>query len=219
MRFNTCLVASLVLLAGPAIAGEYDGFYMGVGMGYSKLSINEGKLDRLISDALPAPWEVTNSKVDQNATPYQIFGGFRFMDYFAVELAYIDLGEATYKANISDTSTASGAIKGTWSNDGVPLSFLGILPISDQFEVFGRVGVYYGTTDLKVRGKDSTGQTIATASADNSTTQFFGGVGMNWNFPGNFTGRAEWQAMPSVGNDETGSGNFNNFNFSLIYRF
>jgi opacity protein-like surface antigen len=113
----------------------------------------------------------------------------------------------------------SGAVKGTWSNDGVPLSFLGIWPITDQFDIFGRVGVFYGSTDLKVRGKDSSGDTIATGGVDDSTTQFFGGAGVDWNFTESFTGRAEWQAMPSVGNDDTGSGNFNNFIFSLIYRF
>jgi OOP family OmpA-OmpF porin len=219
MKLRTGLIAALVLLAGPAIAQDNNGFYMGAGMGYSKININEDKLDRLISDGLPAPWVITQSKVDQNATPYQIFAGFRFLNYFAVELAYMNLGEATYKANASNGTTGDGAVKGTWSNDGVPLSFLGILPLGDRFDIFGRVGVYYGSTDLKVRLKDFTGTTIATTNVDDNTTQFFGGVGADWNFPGNFTGRAEWQAMPSIGNDDVGSGNFNNFIFSLIYRF
>jgi OOP family OmpA-OmpF porin len=222
MKLRTSLIATLVLLAGPAIAQDNDGFYMGAGMGYSKLSINENKLDRLIQsglDEVESGWALTRSSVDQNATPYQIFAGFRFLNYFAVEVAYLNLGEATYKANISDGSTNSGAIKGTWSNDGVPLSFLGIWPVSDQFDIFGRVGVYYGSTELKARAKDSTGQTILTGSVDDSTTQFFGGAGADWNFTESLTGRAEWQAMPSVGNDDTGSGNFNNFIFSLIYRF
>jgi OOP family OmpA-OmpF porin len=219
MKLRTGLIAALVLLAGPAIAQDNDGFYMGAGMGYSKININENKLDRLISDGLPDPWVITRSKVDQNATPYQIFAGFRFLNYFAVELAYMNLGEVTYKSNASNGTTGDGAVKGTWSNDGVPLSFLGILPLGDRFDIFGRVGVYYGSTDLKVRLKDFTGTTIATTSVDDNTTQFFGGVGADWNFPGNFTGRAEWQAMPSIGNDDVGSGNFNNFIFSLIYRF
>jgi OOP family OmpA-OmpF porin len=220
MKLRTGLIAALVLLAGPAIAQDNNGFYMGAGMGYSKLNINEDKLDRLISGELPNPWFISKSKVDQNATPYQIFAGFRFLNYFAVELAYLNLGEATYKANIENgTTLGDGAVKGTWSNDGVPLSFLGILPLGDRFDIFGRVGVYYGSTDLKIRGKDSSGQSVVTSSVDDNTTQFFGGVGADWNFPGNFTGRAEWQAMPSIGNDDVGSGNFNNFIFSLIYRF
>ena len=222
MKLRTGLIAALVLLAGPAIAQDHDGFYMGAGMGYSKLNINENKMDRLIQsglDEVGGGWAVTRSSVDQNATPYQIFAGYRFMNYFAVELAYLNMGEATYKANISNGSTGSGAVKGTWSNDGVPLSFLGIWPLSDQFDIFGRVGVFYGSTELKARGKDSGGTTIITGSVDDNTTQFFGGVGVDWNFYQHLTGRAEWQAMPSVGNDDVGSGNFNNFIFSLIYRF
>lgn len=222
MKLSTALITSLVLLAGPAIAQDNNGFYMGAGMGYSKLSIDEGKLNRMIGDALPTPWVITSSQTDENATPYQIFAGYRFMDYFAVELAYLNLGEATYKANLSNGSTTTpltGAIKGTWSVDGVPLSFLGIWPVSDQFDIFGRVGVFYGSIDLKARAKDSTTATIATGSADDNTTEFFGGVGADWNFTEALTGRAEWQVMPSVGNDDTGSGDFNNFIFSLIYRF
>ena len=219
MKLNTALLASLVLVASNAIAADNTGFYMGAGMGYGKLSLNENKLDRLIGDGLPAPWVLRDSDVDQNATPFQIFGGWRFMENFAVELAYLDLGSATYKAEISNGSTGNGAIKGTWSNNGWPLSLLGIWPLSDQFEVFGRVGLFYGSTDLKVRAKDSTGKTLVNGSVDDSTTQFFGGVGVDWNFTEAFTGRGEWQAMPSVGNDDTGSGNFNNFMFSLIYRF
>ena len=141
------------------------------------------------------------------------------MEYFARELAYLNVGEATYRAEIASGTTGSGAIKGTWSNDGWPLTFLGIWPVSDQFDSFARVGVYYGSTDLQVRGKDGTGATIVTTSVDDDTTRFFGGVGADRNFTEAFTGRAEWQAMPSVGNDDTGSGNFNNFIFSLIYRF
>lgn len=218
MKHQTALITSLVLLSAPALAEAKNGFYVGGGMGYSKLSINEDKLDRLIGDNLPGEVGLTNSSVDQNATPYQIFAGWRFMDYVAVELAYLNLGEATYKADLTGYE-GTGAIKGTWSNDGVPLSVLGIWPVSDQFDVFGRVGVYYGSTDLKLRAKDDTGTTVETGSIDDSTTQFFGGIGADWNFTEAFTGRAEWQAMPSVGNDDTGSGNFNNFIFSLIYRF
>jgi OOP family OmpA-OmpF porin len=222
MKLHTAIIASLVLLAGTAVAQDDNGFYMGAGMGYSKLSIDEGKLNRMIGDGLPAPWTLTRSQSDESATPYHIFGGYRFMEYFAVELAYLNLGDATYKGNLSDNATTnprSGAIKGTWSVDGVPLSLLGIWPISDQFDIFGRVGVFYGSVDLKARAKDSTGATIVSGSADDNTTEFFGGAGADWNFTDNLTGRAEWQFMPSVGNDDTGSGDFNNFIFSLIYRF
>ena len=42
---------------------------------------------------------------------------------------------------------------------------------------------------------------------------------MNFNFLEKWTARAEWQALPSLGNDDTGSGNWNNIQASILYRF
>ena len=35
------------------------------------------------------------------------------MEYFAREVAYLNVGEATYRAEIASGTTGSGAIKGT----------------------------------------------------------------------------------------------------------
>lgn len=227
MRFTTGLLAAAIALAAtPAIAAD-TGFYAGAGMGYSKISINEGKLNNNI-DALADVfgWSLTKGSVDQNATPYQFVFGYKLMPYLAFEVSWIDMGSADYRGYISqDVGTGEGSVKGTWEASGWPVSVLGIWPVNDTWSVFGRAGVFMG--DVKFSGKalDSSGNTICIGadcfkgSTKESSTEFFGGVGVDANFMESWVARFEWQAMPSLGNDDTGSGNFNNFMVSILYKF
>jgi opacity protein-like surface antigen len=227
MKLTTgLLAAAIAFAAAPAFAAD-SGFYAGVGMGYSKISINEGKLNNNIdSIASEYGWTLDKGSVDQNATPYQFTFGYKFMPYLAAEVAWIDMGSADYRGYVSKVGgTGSGSVKGTWEASGWPVSALGIWPINETWSVFGRVGVFMGDVKFSGKGLDSSGNTICVGSdcfkgsADDSSTEFFGGAGVDANFMENWAARFEWQAMPSLGNDDTGSGNFNNFMFSILYKF
>ena len=52
-----------------------------------------------------------------------------------------------------------------------------------------------------------------------NSTEFIGGVGTDYNFMDTWTARLEWLAMPSLGNNETGDGNWNNIQFAVFYKF
>ncbi len=227
MRLTIGLLATAIAFAaGPTLAAD-TGFYVGAGMGYSKISINEGKLNHhLDSFAEEFGWALTKGTVDQNATPYQFTFGYRLMPYLAAEVAWIDMGSADYRGYIDEIAgPGSGSVKGTWEASGWPLTVLGIWPINDMWEVFGRVGVFVG--DVKFSGKalDSNGDLVCLGSDcfkgsnKDSSTEFIGGVGVDAKFMDNWAARFEWQAMPSLGNDDTGSGNFNNLMFSILYKF
>lgn len=221
MRIAYGLLAAAVLAAGPAMAAD-PGFYGGVGMGYSKINVNENKINNRLDGAFAGaslPWSVAKSDVDQNATPYMFTVGYRIMDYLAVEVAWLDMGTADYAGSITDGSVGVGKVRGSWDASGWPLSVLGIWPIDDMLEVWGRVGLFMGDVQLTARAFDGAGNPLARVKDSNSTNQFFGGVGVDANFYENWTARFEWQAMPSIGNDDTGSGNFNNLMLSILYRF
>jgi hypothetical protein len=233
MKSRIALITALALVAGSAVAAD-SGFYTGLGMGYSKMNINEGKLDNALDsflDSTESGLFVANSNSDQYSTPYSIFVGYKFMKYLAVEVAYLDMGSSNYKARIDyDTGDGIdegvGKVTGDWHAKGWPVSALGIWPINDMWSVFGRVGVFMG--DMKVTAKAVGDDTywecgsdclIAKGHDSDGSTEFFGGVGVDAAFMDTWAARLEWQAMPSVGNDDTGSGNFNNFMFSILYKF
>jgi opacity protein-like surface antigen len=228
MKSRIALLTALALVAGSAVAAD-SGFYAGAGIGYGKININSDKLDRVIDNGLSSvDWSVDKSNVGQGATPYSLTVGYKWMKYFATEISYIDLGNADYTAKVSCDTLAScevasgdgtGKVKGQWDAKGWPVSVLGIWPIDDSWEVFGRVGVFIGDVKLTAKAVESDGSWLAKGHESTSSTEFIGGVGTNFNFMDTWTARVEWQAMPSLGNSDTGSGNWNNFQFSILYNF
>lgn len=219
MKLKTALFASLALAAGTATAAE-DGFYVGAGVGYGSMSVDSQKIDRVIDSELdPTGYFVDRSNVDDGASPWSAFVGYRFMKYVAVELGYIDLGNADYTGIVSDGLDTAGRVKAQWEASGWPVTVLGIWPINNEWEVFGRVGLFMGDVKLKAKAVDGNGDMLVRGNASNNSNEFIGGAGVNFNFLEKWTARAEWQAMPSLGNDDTGSGDWNNIQASILYRF
>jgi opacity protein-like surface antigen len=235
MKSKIALFTALALVAGSAVAAD-TGFYVGAGMGYSKMNVNESKLTNTINNAFQESdvnLFVGKESSDQYSTPYSIFVGYKFMPYLAAEVAYLDMGSSNFKAridydNIAPTPDDQGVatIKGDWHATGWPVSALGIWPINETWSVFGRVGIFMG--DMKVTAKGvlsdnyfdcSPNCTVIKGHDSEGSTEFFGGAGVDANFMDTWAARLEWQAMPSVGNNDTGSGNFNNFMFSIMYKF
>ena len=61
-----------------------------------------------------------------------------FNRHFGVELAYIDLGEVSYSGTFSGFPVTGGKVE----LSAFTVSALGVLPISEQFSVFGKVGLF-----------------------------------------------------------------------------
>jgi OmpA-OmpF porin, OOP family len=220
MKSKIALFTALALVAGSAVAADDSGFYAGFGIGYGKININEDKLNNDIDSGLSGTgYAVTKSDVGQGATPYSFTVGYKWMKYFATEISYIDLGNADYTAHISDGVDTAGSVKGQWDAKGWPVSVLGIWPIDDAWSVFGRVGLFIGDVKLTAKAEDGDGVALFKGHESGSSTDFIGGVGTDFNFMDTWTARLEWQAMPSLGSDDTGDANWNNFQFSILYRF
>jgi OOP family OmpA-OmpF porin len=65
-----------------------------------------------------------------------LLGGYQVNKNLAVEMQYIDFGKSYFVATSPITTT------------GISVSAVGILPVSDSFSVFGKLGV--ASTTLKV---------------------------------------------------------------------
>lgn len=78
------------------------------------------------------------------AESWQLFGGARFSPYFAVEAAYTDLGQFDLK----------GASNTYVEIDGVEITAVGMLPVSNYVTFFGEAGLFAWNLDATLFGSD-----------------------------------------------------------------
>jgi OmpA-OmpF porin, OOP family len=127
---------------------------------------------------------VTITSCDNKATAWKIYGGYQINKNFAAELSYLKTDDFTATVNL-------GALSIPGSGDGYSLGIaaLGILPVNQQFSVFGKIGI--AQTDTETRA--TLGGTTVTIGDDGSDAHF--GVGLMFNFTRNWGGRLEWERL------------------------
>ena len=224
MKLRTAVFASLALFAGSAVADD-TGFYAGAGLGWGEYSLPQSRITNQLADlysAVGAPLQSWSSRTDDSTIPWSVFVGYQFIEYLAVEAGYLDGGSAGYKGSgvayvVADDLLVDTKAELNWHATGGVVSVLGIWPIDPTWSVFGRVGGFFGSVEADVRISDDTGS--AKASDSENSNEFLYGVGVDSKFLDQWSARLEWQAIPSLGNNNTGSADWNSVQFSLLYRF
>jgi OOP family OmpA-OmpF porin len=120
---------------------------------------------------------------DFKDTAWKLFGGYRINRNFAAEVFYANLGKITVSATVPGVGTVSSESKVT----SFGAAALGIWPVGEQFEVFGKLGI--ASTDHKTTG---TGPGV-TISGSGSGSDILFGVGASYNFTRSLALRAEWE--------------------------
>lgn len=167
------LLTGAWMAAAPAAAQAYIGF------GAGKSDYDSGNM---------IPDLITSGSVDGKDTGYKLFGGYQFNPHFAVELAYVDLGEAGYSGTFFGAPVTGGSLE-TW---GLNASAVGIVPLGASFELFGKIGIF----GWESKARDVTGGVPFSGEADGGDVSF--GLGMAFNFTRNVSLRAEWERFRAV---------------------
>ena len=148
--------------------------------------------------------------VDDSSLGWKFFAGYNLNQYFGVELAYVDLGEATATISAANNNNVGKASEITSTTEGFSFAATGRYPFAKQFDVFARIGGFYYSYDLNrdtavnfqtttvsrmgasvTRVTDITEAPAASLSVD-KLSYFFGfGVRYAWN--ANFSIQAEWE--------------------------
>ncbi|MCW8844865.1 MAG: outer membrane beta-barrel protein [Gammaproteobacteria bacterium] len=130
--------SSLALAATP----KETGFYLGAGYGMTMFD-DDGAFSGL--------------SFDDTDSGYQVFGGYKFMRFFALEARYSDFGSFSVMSFPFDVT-------------GYSLSAVGILPLgAGNWELFGQLG--FGQVDLSLPGESSSNEGVMS-----------GGFGVRYNF-------------------------------------
>lgn len=154
------LLITPVALAAPPIKDR--GGYIGGAIGATKFSDDNFYDFRSIDIDL-----------DENSYGYQIFGGYRFLKYFALEGRFTHLGEFEYTASTS----YYGVEKQQWKHNAFTVNAMGIYPFGQSgFDIYGQLGAGILNIDLSRAASD--------ADFDDTGGVFTLGAGVRYTPPG-----------------------------------
>ncbi len=161
---KTILASSIMFLATAANAGGYIGGSAGV-TDYDVNGLDDG-------------------------SSIELTGGYKFGENFAIEASYIDLGDADIDLGfIGDLAdSASGYV----NIDGLNVSVLGIIPLGDTVELYGKAGFFQWDSEGRVRADFGEGG-IQESSFSDSGTDLSYGAGISANLSEKFSLGLEYQ--------------------------
>lgn len=183
-----CMATSLAALAVAApVSAEQtvaSGFFVTIGLGQSNADLGS----------------VAGLTVDDTDTSYSIGVGYKISEMFSVEAGYQKLGEASASGTITGTlygkSITATGINLSDEVDGYYFGPVVTFPVSENFEVQGRLGVYSWEGDIKgsftsltYGGTTYSGTSLST-SHDGSDAYY--GLGVAYKFSKNVSLGADW---------------------------
>lgn len=173
--FAVAVLGSGALLAASQASAQ--GFYIGGSFGQSDYD-----------DGNAVPALITSGTVDGSDTGFKFFGGYQFSPNLGVEVAYVDLGKATYSGTFLGDSVTGGKIETT----GFNVSAVGTLPVNPSFSLFAKVGLFL----WDAKASDVTAGVPFSATDDDLDVSF--GIGAAYNMTSKFSIRAEWEQFKAV---------------------
>jgi OOP family OmpA-OmpF porin len=206
---RTLGLVALAVIASPFAVADDSGWYGGINIGQSRAKIDDA---RITSSLLGGGLTTTSINDNDRDTGYKLFGGYKINKNFAVEGGYFDLGRFGFTANTLPAGTLSGKIK----LNGLNLDAVGILPISEKFSAFGRLGMNYAQAKDSFSGTGAVAVLNPNPSKRDMNYKF--GAGLQYDFTESLGMRLEaerYRINDAVGN----KGDIDLVSVGLVYRF
>ena len=108
-------------------------------------------------------------------TAWKVFGGYKMTERLSAEAAYVNLGDIH--------KTTGGTVQNS-DVSALTAAAVAAMPINDQFDIFGKVGVMRWSSDNTAGDESGFGMTY--------------GVGAKMNISEKTKLRAEWEKLPSI---------------------
>lgn len=200
---------ALTAIATPFAMADDTRWYLGGNVGQSRATIDNPKINSSLLAGGFTSTSITNS---DKPTGFKIFGGYQLNRHFALEGGGFDLGRFEFVA----TTIPAGTLTGTMKLKGAYLDLVGILPVTEKFSVFGRVGANHAKATDTFTG---TGRVrVLNPNPSKSDTNIKFGVGLQFAFSERLAMRAEverYRIDDAVGN----KGDIDLASIGLVYRF
>ncbi|WP_397535630.1 OmpA family protein [Roseateles sp.] len=207
LRFLTMALGTMLL--APAFAQVSGQYYGGASVGKSRAKLDESGMAAY--NAGPAI-SVTGVAVDDSATGYKVFGGYRMNSYLAIEAGLFSLGTFGFDAS----TLPLGSVHGESKYRGMNLDLLGTMPLTDTFSALLRVGVQRSWTRNSFSG---TGAVIVPDSSPRTRgVNYKAGVGLQYAMSPHVALRAEVERY-RINDAMDGKANVNAYTVGLVFPF
>jgi len=116
-----------------------SGFFSAQSMAQPYIGFSAGQSD--VDESMVIPGLIDpgpDSRVDGKDGAFKLFGGYQFNQNFALEAAFVDLGDVSYSGSFAGATVTGGRIQ----NSGLNLSAVGVVPLGQRFVLFGKVGMF-----------------------------------------------------------------------------
>ena len=207
--FSMSFIAAASAFTVQTALAQDSGWYAGGNVGRSMATVDDARITRGLAGAGLA----TTSIIDRDrSTGFKIYGGYQLTPNFALESGYFDLGKFGFTANTSPLGSLSGDIRVR----GLNLDLVGMLPLSEQFSLLGRVGANYAQTRGAFSGTGAVG--VTNPSPSERGTNYKLGVGLQYALSDTWAVRGElerYRVKDSIGN----RGHIDMASVGLVYRF
>ena len=204
--------------------GPYVSGFVGLTSYSGDQSSDEQSLIGILEDA-GVPFQNEHTSTEDSDLGYSASFGYRFSRYIAGELALAQFGSltSTLTADVDLPQDTSGFVPARFEyafNVGGPIiSVLGILPIKDKFEFYGRVGYLFASVEREFSSKIN-GQRGLTGNAQGDSQNVVYGAGATWNINPMYSVRAEYMVLDQVGQgNRTGKEDLSTMSIGMIVRF
>jgi OOP family OmpA-OmpF porin len=185
--------------------GPYGAGFVGLTSYKNDQSGNELELEDILTNN-DIPYRNLNGDTEDTDFGFQITFGYRFNRFVA--------GDFDNTGNFVPAHVAL-----SFSAGGPLISVIGILPIQDKFEVYGRVGYLFGSVEREFTSRVGGERGVSGAAKGDSQVPVYG-VGVSWNINQVYTIRGEYQLVTDIGeSSRTGQEDLDVLTVGLIVRF
>ena len=164
-----------------------SGFFSAQCLAQPYVGFSAGQAD--VEESMVIPGLIDpGGRVDGKDGAFKLFGGYQFNPNFALEAAFVDLGDVTYSGFFTGPPPVTGPVTGgRIQNSGLNLSAVGVVPLGQRFVLFGKVGMFLWYSEAR----DVTGGFLTYSEEDGADLSF--GLGASVALGQRVSLRAEWE--------------------------
>ena len=225
--FNKKILLGMATLSITSILGatnsfaSVDGFYLGGQIGWGNVNLNgisNSDMVQVANAVLPGAYTITSNSTSTSDDGWagRLYAGYQFDCHWAAELGWSIFSDVNTNGTIRGvdlvtTSPYTIRANGSVDIDAVDLVVKGMMPLENNFSIYGKLGVAY----VWSHGGDANASFVEPGIINVSTGnvnlsnehKFFptAGIGVGYDITPNVVANIEYDRIQKVGSSDLGS--------------